>query len=64
MNAVNVTKRFTVTLEGTGGELAREECSITDEADFIDEAVNNKISEIVEGWILGIGDTIRIVEVA
>jgi hypothetical protein len=50
--------KVAVILENTGGELDRQEFEVA-EGDA--DAVNDKASAIVEGWILSAGDTIRIV---
>jgi hypothetical protein len=63
---VSAAKRIAVVLEGPGGELDREELTLDAAAyeNDPDQAVNDAVGRVIEGWLLSIGDTIRIVEVA
>lgn len=54
--------KFTIALNNSGGELDSKTIEIADSHSDIDEAVNLAASEVVEGWILSIGDTITIRE--
>lgn len=47
--------KFAVILKNIGGELDRVICEAVD-----DEEVDNKATEVIEGFILSIGDTITI----
>jgi hypothetical protein len=56
--------RFDVILEGMGGELARERVKINEaETDDLGAAVDDAASHIIEGFVLSVGDTIRLVEI-
>lgn len=55
--------RAHVILENAGGELAREAISVDPaKTDDVDAAIDEAITHVVEGFVLSIGDTIRIVE--
>lgn len=53
------TVTFDVVQYSGENEIGRERLTTTDNQDMIDDA----ISELLEGWILAIGDKIEIVEV-
>ena len=56
--------KFQVILEGLGGELAREEFDVKADGEIeIEDQVNALASEAIEGFVLSVGDVIRIVEV-
>jgi hypothetical protein len=53
--------KFAVILESSGGELDR--AVITAPLGVVpDDWINNAIHDVIEDWILSIGDTIEIVE--
>lgn len=59
--------KFAIIQENSGGEICREEVELAtngaeDDMDFADR-VDDAITEVLEGWIFAVGDTIRIVEV-
>jgi hypothetical protein len=58
--------KVAVILENSAGELDREEFVLDAEAyaDDPDQTLNDAIQPTIEGWLLSIGDTIRIVEIA
>lgn len=63
IDGVTETKRFTIILENAPDcELQREECTVTAESGFIDDAVEEKVCDVLSGWRIGIGDTVRVVE--
>jgi hypothetical protein len=43
-------------------ELAREVVEIPDDSDDIGAAVDDAATKAIDGWLLSIGDTVRIVE--
>lgn len=51
-----------VTLFNSGGELASKVLTIA-KSDDEDEAINLAAGEVIEEWILSVGDTITITEV-
>lgn len=57
------TQQFVVILENSPGvEMSREECLVTAEPEKLEDAVEEKILEVLSGWNLRVGDTVRIVE--
>lgn len=52
--------KIAVILENPGGELERKELIVDDDLDSVDLSL--EIEEVIEDWILGVGDTIRIIE--
>ena len=58
--------KFRVILENPGGELANEEVVIEQsdiEGADVDDAVDKAAAEVIDGFVLSVGDVIRIVEV-
>lgn len=57
--------KVAVILENSAGVLDREEFTLDAAAyeDDPDQTLNDAIQPTIEGWLLSIGDTIRIVEV-
>ena len=51
-----------VILENGGGELDRARLNIAEGEDF-DDRVDYEVANVIEGWMLSVGDTIRIVEI-
>jgi hypothetical protein len=54
--------RIAITQDGGAGELAREEIEI-DEGPGFDDLVDSWASGVLEGWILSVGDTIKVIEI-
>lgn len=50
--------KIKVVLSGAGGVLDRQVIDVPNDADAIDDAVSN----VIEGWTLSVGDTIRIID--
>lgn len=59
----NTPTKFAVILEGQGGELDRNTYTIPADCADPDQYVDDVATACVDGWILSIGDTVRIVEV-
>lgn len=55
-------RTITVILTGQAGELARDSFTITPDHTDPDEAISNAAGDIIEGWVLSVGDTIQIAE--
>lgn len=53
--------KIVIIQDGAGGEIAREVVELPDDSDTYDIA--EEIMNVLEIWILGVGDTIRIQEV-
>lgn len=54
--------KIAIILENIGGELDRAEVNV-EESEDSDETVNLSIHEVIEDWILSVGDIIRVVEI-
>lgn len=60
MSRLQVAKIVAILLNGQGGELDR--CPVIFNADMSDD-MSDAIHDAIAGWILSVGDTIKIVEV-
>lgn len=54
--------KIAIILENLGGELDRAEINV-EESDDSNETSNLSIHEVIEDWILSVGDIIRVVEI-
>lgn len=55
------TQRFIVVLmDGEECELCREVCTVTADSAFIEDAVEEKVADVLSGWRIGIGDCVRV----
>lgn len=53
--------KFAVILDNGGGELARENLELLGNADG--DTIDNAIQDVLQTWMISIGDTIRIEEI-
>lgn len=55
--------KFAVILESSGAELERQVITLEGPAEDNDDAIAAAAEDVICGWTLSIGDTIRIIEV-
>lgn len=55
--------KFAVVLENIGGVLDRKEFVVPDDHDDPDDFVDEQATNTIDGWVLSVGDTIKIVSV-
>lgn len=55
--------KIAVVLENSAGELDRSEFEANEDREDFEEVVDDAITQILEGWIFSVGDTVKIVEV-